>query len=212
MSRKYAYLRLALIGGCLVAIGCEKAQQAAPIPSPTATTSTSILPLVAHPEYTHWSQFPVGSYVIRHKEVTNKNGTVYVTTRVKLNELTSDRVVVEQQVTVVRPDVTQENEPQLLSYPAQFRLPETVQIEQFSLPSLKAKLAGQESIVIAGQEILADVFEWQEVNEAGPMQVKLWWSSSVPGKLLKEATLIERDGDTSSEEVTEIVIAKVADN
>ncbi len=162
------------------------------------------LPLVDHPEYVHWSQFPVDSYVVRKKTVTNENGSVYVTTKVRLAEKTEKQVVVEQQVTVVRPEGTRVNEPQYLRFPAHFRLPEDVDYESYLTPSRKAKKTGTEKINLAGHDFETDIYEWEEVNEAGPMTVKLWRSESVPGRMLREESLIKRDGDTGLEELVEL--------
>jgi hypothetical protein len=161
------------------------------------------LPLVDHPEYVHWSQFPVGTAVTRKKEVSNEHGTVRVTTIVRLAEKTDDKVVVETQVTVDRLNgQPEENPPFTAEFPAKFRLPASMKLEQFALPALRAKPIGDETHTAAGREYQAHVFTWEERNETGPMIVKLWRSNEIPGRMLRQ----EIDGPMhhSVEETVEI--------
>lgn len=161
------------------------------------------LPLVDHPEYMHWCQFPVGTAVTRKKEVTNEHGTVRVTTIVQLTEKTDDKVVVETQVTIDRLNGRPEVNPSFpAEFPAKFRLPASMKLEQFSLPSLKAERIGDEARAASGREYQAQVFSWEERNETGPMGVKLWRSNEIPGRLVRQ----EIDGPMhhSIEETVEI--------
>jgi len=170
-----------------------------------APPPTDHLPLVDHPEYVNWSQFPVGTYVIRKKEVTNDFSQVRVTTRLRLRERSAEKIVVESQVTVDRSgEPLVENPPQELQFPAQFRLPSGMKIEQFLLPSLRAKQVGEEAREAGGREFKAQVFAWDERNETGPMAVKLWRSDEVPGRMLRQE--IEGRQHHSVEEVVEIVV------
>ena len=57
-----------------------------------APKPTDHLPLVDYPEYVNWNQFPVGTYVIRKKEVTNDFGLVRVTTKLSLREKTAEKI------------------------------------------------------------------------------------------------------------------------
>lgn len=172
-----------------------------------APPATDHLPLVDHPEYVNWGRFPVGTYVIRKKEVTNDFGAVRVTTKLHLSEKTADRAVVEAQVTVDRPgEALIENPPQEMQFAAKFPLPAGMNVEHFTLPSLRAKQVGDESISAAGREFTAQVFAWDERNETGRMAVKLWRSDDVPGRMLRQE--IEGHQHHSVEEVVEIVIAK----
>jgi hypothetical protein len=45
---------------------------------------------------------------------------------------------------------------------------------------LKAKKTGEETLSIAGREIPAEIYEWEEVNEAGPMTVTVVAQRSNP--------------------------------
>ncbi len=182
--------------------GCGKQDQTIVVAPP----STDHLPLVDTPDYLHWKQFPVGTKAVRYKEITNKNGTVYVTTTLTLMELNTDKAVVEQQISVKRPEGDTENPPQSLEYFAKFRLPEGMKIEDFTRPSRKAELVGKDTQEFCGRTEEAERYEWVETNEAGPMKVVLWRSENVPGRAIREETLIERDGDTSIETLIELQI------
>jgi len=125
-----------------------------------------------------------------------------VTTKLRLTEKTSDKVVVESQITVDRVGEGRiENPPSSTSFPAQFRLPAGMQIEQFSLPSLKAKLVGDETRSAAGREYQAQLFTWQERNETGPMTVRYWRSDAMPGRLVRQE--ITGENHKSVEEAVE---------
>jgi len=172
-----------------------------------APAPTEHLPLVDHPEYANWSRFPVGTQVVRKKEVTNDFGLVRVTTTVRLSEKTADKVVLENQVTVDRSgEPLVENPPQPMQFAAKFRLPEGMKEEQFSLPSLKARQVSEEVMDVDGREFTAQVFAWNERNETGPMSVKLWRSDQVPGRMLRQN--IEGHQHHSDERVVEISIPK----
>ncbi len=162
---------------------------------------------VDNPEFLHWNQFPIGSQVVKKKVISNGNGTVEVTTTMTVREKTADKVIVDQQVTVVHPDSTLENPSQSLEYVSKFQLPAGMSLEAFSLPSLKARQAGTAEIELLGKVYVADVFEWEEKNERGPMSVKLWRSDKVPGRTIKEEATILDGNDTSREMVMEISIA-----
>ncbi len=197
---------LLFIVSSLLFIGCTGSSSSTP-QGYVAPESKDELPLVDHPEYTHWSKFPVGAFSIRKKTVTNSYGSVYVTTKISLAEKTDEKVVVEQQVTVVRPEVTNENPPQQMEFPAKFRLPKSVELEAFNLPSRKAKLVGEEIREEAGASYPCSLFEWEESNEAGPMNIKLWRSDEVPGRLVREETLIHSDGSTTLELISEVQVS-----
>ncbi len=107
-------------------------------------------PLVDSPDYLHWQRFPLETKVVHKKVATNGQHEVTVTTRLVLKEKTPEKIVVEQQITVEHPATGSqpasklENPPQKLEYAAKFRLPEGIDIEKFSLPSIKAERTGTE--------------------------------------------------------------------
>jgi hypothetical protein len=162
---------------------------------------------VAHPEYAHWSKFPTGAKTVRRKVVSNDQGKVVVTTTVKLVEKNERQVVVETQVTVERSgDPKLENPPFTSDYPATFRLPKNMKLEQFSLPSLKAKLESEEELDILGKKVKTEKFVWQESNEAGPMEVSVWRCDEIPGRTVREESLTKSLSNKSLEEVIEVFI------
>jgi hypothetical protein len=162
---------------------------------------------VAHPEYAHWSQFPIGAKTVRRKEVSNDQGKVVVTTTVRLIDKNDRQVVVETQVTVERSgDPKLDNPPFTAEYPATFRLPKSMTLEQFHLPSLKAKLEGEEEMEILGQKYKVEKYVWLESNEAGPMDVIVWRCDKVPGRTVREESLTKSLSNKSLEEVVAIEI------
>ena len=169
-----------------------------------APAATKDVPLVDNPEFVHWSQYPVGTAVVRKKEVSNESGSVRVTTTLRLAEKNLDKVVVESQVTVDRPgQLVVENPPQKLEFAAAFELPQGMKPEQFALPSLKAKLLGNETRTACGREYQTELFTWDERNEAGPMTVTLWRSEGVPGRTLRQE--VKGRTQVSAEEIVEII-------
>jgi hypothetical protein len=76
--------------------------------------------------------------------------------------------------------------------------------EFFQLPSQKAKRVAEEELEIAGRKIQAEVFEWTESNETGPMQVKLWRSNDIPGRIARQEMLIEASQTKTIEEIREV--------
>lgn len=176
-----------LQAGCGGQAGPAAVAEGASPKNPPPSAAGESLPLVDHPEYTHWSQFPVGTAVTRKKEVTNEHGAVRVTTIVRLAEKTVDKVVIETQVTVDRLNgQPEENPPFQAEFAAKFRLPTSMKVEQFALPALKAQPIGDETRAAAGREYQAQVFTWEERNETGPMVVKLWRSNEIPGRMIRQ--------------------------
>src|SRR5262245_38934568 len=193
-----------LLSGCGSETTTSTSSRGAPPEGYVAPAATDDLPLADHPEYVAWSRFPVGTGIVRKKEVSNESGSVRVTTTLRLAEKTADKVLVESQVTVDRPgQPLVENPPQTFNFPATFPLPAGMRLEQFSLPSLKAKATGEETRTACGREFQAQLFTWNEVNEAGPMAVKYWRSDEVPGRMVRQE--ISGRTQTSVEEVVEII-------
>ncbi len=177
-----------------LALGCEASTAVPVIPAPTGQ-------VVSTPQYVNWSQFPVGTVAIREKVVTNPAGSISVTTTQRLIRKNEREAVVEQQSTVVRPEGKTEEPSQEFVFPATFRLPPNLKEEQFALPSFKAKLTGKEQVRIGDGEFDADVYEWEEVNEAGPMKVKIWRSPSIPGQTIREMLNTASINETAVEEL-----------
>ena len=206
LSRRAAVVGLLV----LVLVGCGsesgvglKSQGPLP-PGYVAPPSTAHLPLVEHPEYVNWSRFPVGTSVVRKKEVASESGTVRVTTTLRLVEKTASKVVVESQITVDRPGQPVAPKPAFRNdFPATFRLPAGMQLAQFTMPSLRAKKIADETRAACGHDYPTVVFTWEEANEGSPLTVKLWRSDDIPGRLLRQE--ITGPNHDSLEEVVAIV-------
>lgn len=203
-STPVAAASLIVLVGCDAETGTGFQSQGTSPPGYVAPAPLENLPLVAHPEYANWSRFPVGIVVVRKKVVTNESETVWVTTTLRLTEKTTEKVVVESQVTVDRPGNPLEQNPRLtVGFPATFPLPKGLRLEQFSLPSLKAKQTGEETRQACGHDYQTQLFTWEEVNENGPMAIQLWRSDDIPGRMLRQE--INGRKHLSVEEVVEII-------
>jgi len=202
--RSFAVLLVATM--IFLPIGCTpQTPQISPVD--TAVPKPPDLPQVSHPEYSHWSRFPIGTKVVRFKEASNEHGKVKVTTTITLADKTDKQVVVETQITVEREGMPAEVNPSFTAeYPASFPLPANLKLEQFTLPSLKAKEVGEESQNVCGKDYTTKLYSWQEVNETGPMEVKVWRSDDVPGRTVREESLTLSSQNKSLETVTEISI------
>jgi hypothetical protein len=160
---------------------------------------------VPHPEYVNWSRFDVGASVTRFRVVSNANGKVEVTTKFTLTEKSDSHILVTMQVNVQRPNEALEKNPEEHTrFPSDFTLPDGMTAEFFQLPSQKAKRVGEEELEIAGRKIQTEVFEWTESNETGPMQVKLWRSNDIPGRIARQEMLIEASQTKTIEEIREV--------
>lgn len=207
LRAKYS-VALMLIG--LIACGCKPSGPTNPLPT-TQPVSASVPsgPDVPYPQFENWNQFAVGTKIVRRKEVTNPNGHVFETETLKLIDKNDKKVVVESQTLVERSTgVNDDNPPQLFTFPATFKLPASMTIEQFRLPSLKAELKGEEPIEIAGQTYQAKVYEWIESNETGPMNVRLLWADNFPGGKVYQEMLTQQTSMRSIEKITQAEIAK----
>ena len=195
-----------VILGLAVWMGCD-AGNASPgkIVLPPMSAVDESLPKVAHPEYVNWSQFEEKDFVVRKRLVTNASGTVVVITKSWLDKKEPDRVSVGSQVTVERPnEPIVENDENIVSYPATYRLPAGMDEARFSLPSAKAKETGTETVKIGETEFETKIFEWEESSEAGPTSVKLWRSEAIPGKIVRQEMFTKQIETKSTEEIIEL--------
>jgi hypothetical protein len=185
---------------CGLLAGCTPTPTTVVVPPKKNTTG----PMVAHPEYANWSQFPVGTQVIRRANLASENGDVFQVTTLKLAAKSDQSVTVDSQTTIERAGAKEESEVQSADYPAEFQLPEGMEVSQFYMPALKAKLARQESIQVAGRTYEADVYEFIDTAEAGPLAVTLWRSDAIPGKQAKKQILDPGGNLLSASETIEI--------
>ena len=198
-------LHCLLLAASLVSIGCTSSQDSTTGSVAQAASQNSSSGVSAeHPEYANWKQFPVGTSLVRKRTAANELSKIVVTTTLRLVEKDESKVVVESQVTVERPnEAPTVNPASTTTFPSSFSIPQGMELEQFQLPSLKAKSVGSETIEVAGRSIPATVYEWTESNESGPMNVRIWQSNEVPGRLAKQVNSTPNLKSTSEEEVVE---------
>lgn len=196
-------------GCCFIVAGCgREAQPPRGTATPSSTTADASTE-VPYPQYANWSQFEVGTRVVRRKQVTNPHGVVIETETLTLREKNASRVVVESQTLVERTDGRLENNPpQTWEFPATFRLPASITLEQIELPSLSAKMIGTERVLVADTGYEARVYQWTEVNEAGPMSVRLLSAPDFPGHKLRQEMFTEQTQTKSIETIVEVEIVR----
>ncbi len=196
---RFRWLTLLLIS---TMIGCGK--QVTYIPPLPAKVETHAIP---NPDFISWSGYPVGTKLVRYKEISNTEGVVKVTTTLVLKDKTPTQVVVESQINVVRPDSSVENPPQEFVFPAEYQVPLEMKADSYDLPSPIARKTGEEKITLAGRQFDAEVFEWEGTLESGKVDLKLWRSRDFPGRQIRLLTDYRRDNDEQAkEEVVELVI------
>jgi len=161
-------------------------------------------------DYQSWKPFKPGTIVVRKKESKNENGWVKETTTLTLKQVTDEKVFIESQITVERPnEPAKVNPPFEISHSARFTVPKNMKKEQFNKPSLRAVEVGEESIKVAGKTYKARLFTWEDQTEAGPMPQKIWLSQEVPGRFLKQASAVTKNKTQRIETNEELVEIKL---
>lgn len=190
--------------GCSRQAAAELSAQSA---QGTAAPTSTPAPIVPHPEFINWQQFPIGTEVTRVRRVSNAASTITVTTRTRLADKNQRKITLETQTDVQRPnEPLEQNAPTTLDVSASFALPSGMQAEQFSMPALKARKAGQEPIDVLGKEYVAQIYGWEDSSEAGPISVQVWWCDDLPGRVVQEKTKNAGTGVTSIEVVAGLKI------
>ncbi len=203
-----------LLGGWVIvttlAAGCgsnKTAGEDKPQGFPAAQASTEELPTAVNLNYANWKQFPEGTVVTRVKTTKNAQDWVKETTTLKLLHCSSEKVMVESQVTVERPNYeTKINPGATIEFPASFKLPKGLTSEQIQAPSLRAKNAGVEKLQVLNKSCQATVFIWEDGTESGPMVNKAWYVDTIPGRIARQEMQVEQKGFSALEEVVAIVI------
>lgn len=194
-------LPIALCIGCRPS-GVNQSQQEVSKPvDATAKSSGPKLRSVDNPNYLTWSKFPVGTQVVRVNKIVNDQGTVTVTTSLKLQEIDKSIAKVESQITVERPSDLTVNPPQILDYLAKQSVLESTTDEQVAAPLKEAKLLRTESISVLGKEFQAKVYTWKTALESGPADVIGWYSDEFPGRQIKQE-IDFGEGGKGTEEIT----------
>jgi hypothetical protein len=153
-------------------------------------------------DYISWSQFPIGTKVVRRKTMSNEVGTTVITTSLELKEINAEAVLVESQITVKRTNDTTENPPSVLEYPKSQEIPADMDAELFTRPLPDANKVATESIESMGKAYDATVYEWKAQLESGPMKVKGWFSDKFPGRQIR----LEFENPTGNEPFVEEII------
>lgn len=161
---------------------------------------------VDNSDYLSWSQFPIGTKVVRRKTMSNEVGTTVITTSLELKEVNAAAVLVESQITVKRTSDTTENPPSVLEYPKSQKIPAEMDPELFARPLPDAKKVAAEPIESMGKAYDATVYEWKAQLESGPMQVKGWFSDKFPGRQIKLEFENPNGKDPFVEEIIELNI------
>lgn len=177
-------------------LGCSKPEAFVP-----EAPSRADLPLVPHPEYANWSQFPVGTTVLRKDVLASEKGDEYLYTTLKLAAKSEKSITLETQTAIERNGERTESDLNTLEYPAEFRLPKGMAIEQFEAPTPKAKKVGVEKLTVADSEYVLDVYTYEDQSEAGPVDVKVWRSPLIPGLQAKKE-IVDRQGVVLSASTT----------
>ena len=214
MERFYSEMHWRLLTSGLFAaatLGCGNGKPSREMPQgfPAERPSTDNLPTAENLNYRNWARFPVNTTVTWVKKSTNEKDWVKETTVRKLVEKTADRVVVEWQVTVERPNYeTKANPPNRTEFPATFRVPPGLTAEQLQAPSLKAKKTSEDLITVLDKTYQAEVFTWQDGTESGPMEIKAWYVDAIPGRIARQTMKVGQKDFEAMEEITAISIPR----
>lgn len=192
-----------LVGMLLVLPGCGNSVTPVAVPP-----DTSSWPRCDSPQYASWQRVPVGTVVRRQSVTSSETGTASTTSieTFTLKEVTEHEAVVERQNTTERSDGSYrvENPPQLLRYPRQFPLPPGMSPEDFSKPSPTAKKVGQETVTVQGKQYQTTVYAWSDATESGTMDIRVWLSEEMPGRIVKQVMSVPRLKNTTVDKVIDL--------
>ena len=76
--------------------------------------------------------------------------------------------------------------------------------EDFSKPARAAKQSGEEAVTVLGKTYRTTVYTWADNTEAGKMEVRLWLSEDMPGRIVKQVMTVAALKNTTVEEVIEV--------
>lgn len=187
--------------------GSNSAQPAAAAPVPVPVPAG---PMFDTLEYANWKKFPVGTTVKRRASTCGKDGKVAVVSveTFTLKALTADEVEVVRQNTTERTDGSYKsvNPEGTLRFKRQFAIPNGMTAADFNKPSRKAKSGADEELIVLGKKYAAATFTWADATEAGPLEIKVWLSDEVPGRVLKQVMTQNALGNTTTDEVIELKV------
>ncbi|XZE45630.1 hypothetical protein SH467x_000877 [Pirellulaceae bacterium SH467] len=198
-----------ILSSTLLALGCSPSYEGKQSPdsqAPATATLQSTGPKtrsVDNPDYLNWAKFPIGTRVVRKNNIVNEQGTVTVTTTLKLVEIDKSMAKVESQITVERPSDLTVNPPQILEYLAKQSVLESTTDEQVVAPLREAKLLRDETMSVLGKDVAAKVYTWKTALESGPAGVVGWYSDEIPGRQVKQEIDFGKAGK-GTEEITSL--------
>ncbi|MBP3956805.1 hypothetical protein J8F10_16145 [Gemmata sp. G18] len=202
-------LATALVAGCGGCSGQPAPGAGAVAVEPSAAPSG---PMFDTLEYANWKRFPVGTTVKRKLVTSTERSTNKVTSvnTYTLRTLGSDGIEVTRQNTTDRGDGTPPtvNSGETNRFARQFAIPNGMTADDFNKPSRKAKVAGEEDVTVLGKKYKTTIYSWSDSTEAGPLEVKLWLSEEMPGRIVKQVMKQSTLANTTSEEVVEVTIPK----
>lgn len=190
---------------CLLLCGCD--QPATTYVPPKVNQDH--LPLVAHPEFSNWSRFPVGTTVIRQDTLAGKQKK-FLHTTLKLVEKSTAGVKLQSQSAIETDGVRVDKDAMFVEYPALFRLPDGMVMEQFLIPAADAIKVGNEKWTLAAKDFQTEVYTFEDQSEAGPVDVRTWVSNEIPGRQAKKE-IVDRKGVVLSSSVTVAIIQPTND-
>ena len=160
-------------------------------------------------EYANWKQFKVGTIVKRRSLTTTVNGPgrVISINTFELANIADNVIEVSRQNTTDRGEgfPVKVNPGSTFKYYRQFPIPNGMTADNFNKPSLKAKKTGEEELTVLGKKYKSTIYKWTDSTEAGPMEVTVWLSEEMPGRIVKQ-TMVQPQTNTTVEEVIEITL------
>jgi hypothetical protein len=162
--------------------------------------------MVESPLYVRWAKFPVGTSIVTKMESEIGPNKTVTTTSYKLTELTDNHLIVEMKAYTVRYDGTiVDNPPEKLRNIRWINLPEGIKKEDFGKPT-GVILNQNERITVGDKEYRSTCYKIKAQTEAGESEGKVWYSTEVPGELLKSVSHVDAAKFKSTVELIEIKI------
>src|SRR5262245_12094479 len=199
-----AVLLLVLASGC----GCT-----ADKPAPAAAANTPVVqtgPMFDDLDYANWKRFPVNTTVQRKSVISSEANTSTVTSveTLALRKVTDSDIEVSRQNTTERNDGSYRavNPAEVRRYPRQFAIPTGMTAEDFRKPSRSAKQVGEETVTVLGKDYKSTVYAWTDHTEVGPLEVRVWLSDDMPGRIVKQVMKQPTLKNTTIDEVIEVKI------
>ncbi len=211
--RLFTFISLALVVVCTAGCGGSSAPPAPGAGAVTVAPSAAPAgPMFDTLEYANWKRFPVGTTVKRKSVTSTERSTNKVTSvnTYTLRTVGADVIEVTRQNTTDRGDGTAPavNPGETNRFNRQFAIPNGMTADDFNKPSRKAKVTGEEDVTVLGKKYKATVYSWSDSTEAGPLEVKLWLSEEMPGRIVKQVMKQSTLANTTNEEVVEVTIPK----